>query len=81
MKSMARFTVSLSDDVVALIDARASKAGVSRSRWVAETVERDVGNQWPAEIIAMIGAWPDFPFAEEIRQRQMYDVPRARIGK
>jgi hypothetical protein len=76
---MAQITIYLDDDTCALVKAAVKEAGVSQSQWVAEAVRRRVRGEWPASVVALAGAWPDFPTAEEIRKRQAADVRRERL--
>jgi hypothetical protein len=64
---MARITVTLDGDVVALVDGIPRKGGLSRSQWLAETVKREVRREWPTAVTELVGAWPDFSSAEDIR--------------
>jgi len=76
---MAQITIYLDDDTTALVKAAVKEAGVSQSQWVAEAVRRRVRAEWPASVIALAGAWPDFPTAEAMRKRQATDAPRERL--
>ncbi len=56
---------------------RAAKAaGMSLSKWVATVVTEKTANQWPDEVLALAGAWKDFPSSEEIRAGSGQDAPR-----
>jgi hypothetical protein len=76
---MAQITIHLDDTTTALVKAAVKQAGVSQSQWVAEAVRHRVRTEWPASVVALGGAWPDFPTAEEIRKWQAVDVPRERL--
>jgi len=76
---MAQLTVYLDDDVLALVKAATKTAGISQSQWVADAIRRRVSTEWPPSVVALAGAWPDFPTAEEIRKSQGDDLSRERF--
>lgn len=49
------------------IKRAAKAAGVSLSAWVAGLVRERTADQWPPEVLALQGAWKDFPSQEELR--------------
>lgn len=56
---------------------RAAKAaGMSLSKWVATVVTEKTANQWPDEVLALAGAWKDFPSIDEIRAGAVQDALR-----
>jgi predicted transcriptional regulator len=73
---VAQITIYLDDEVLALVEAAAKASGISQSRWIAEAVRLRVKKEWPRSVLAMAGAWPDFPTAEEIRGSQDPDSSR-----
>lgn len=76
---MAQLTIYLDDTVLALVKAATKTAGISQSQWVAEAIRRRVTTEWPASVLALAGAWPDFPTAEQIRESQGDDLSRERF--
>ena len=76
---MAHLTIYLSDDVEQQVRKAAKAAKVSVSRWVADRVAKSVETSWPAEFIALAGAFPDFPEASELRKGYGKDVPRENL--
>ena len=64
---MAQITIYLDDAAERRVKAAARKAGVWVSRWVAELVENRTRTEWPAEVLELAGAWPDFPDLEDLR--------------
>jgi hypothetical protein len=66
---MARLTPYLDDDTIARMRSAAEAAGMSVSVWVAHVVRERTLNGWPSEVVALAGAWPDLPTAEELRGR------------
>ena len=77
---MAHLTIYLTDDVELRVRKAAKAAKVSMSRWVADCVTKSVETSWPPEFLALAGAFPDFPDAEELRKGYGEDVPRGNLG-
>ncbi len=76
---MAQITIYLDDNTAALVKAAVKEAGSSQSQWIAEAVRQRARAEWPASVVALAGAWPDFPTAEEIRKQKAPDAPRVRL--
>lgn len=76
---MAQLTIYLDEETTAIVKAAVKESGVSQSQWIAEAVRRRARSEWPPAVAAMIGAWPDFPTAEEIRKKQAPDARRERL--
>jgi len=64
---MSQVTIYLQDDVEAQARKAAEAQGISLGRWIAGEVAERVRNTWPPKVLAAIGAFPDFPEAEELR--------------
>ena len=73
---MAHLTIYLTDDVERRVRKAAKAAKVSVSRWVADRVSKSVETSWPPEFLALAGAFPDFPEADDLRKGYGEDVPR-----
>lgn len=56
---MAQVTIYLDEPTAAAMRRAAAMAGVSVSRWIAALVQEHTATQWPAELLALEGAWPD----------------------
>ena len=56
--------------------AAAEGAKLSQSKWIAQLIQEKAGQEWPEEVIALAGAWEDFPTAEEIRKPHSKDIKR-----
>ena len=65
---MAPVAIYLDEEVLALVKAATKASGMSQSQWIAEAVRLCVKKEWPDLVLAIAGAWPDFPTAEEIRE-------------
>ena len=76
---MAQVTIYLDDAAERRVKAAARKAGVSVSRWVADLVENRTRTEWPAEVLELAGAWPDFPDPEELGAQIGEDQRRERL--
>lgn len=73
---MAHLTIYLPDEVERQVRKAAKDSKLSVSKWVADRVGKSVEASWPAEFLALAGAFPDFPEVEELRARYGEDVPR-----
>jgi hypothetical protein len=73
---MAHLTIYLTDDVERRVRKAAKAAKVSISKWVADRVSQSVVTSWPPEFLALAGAFPDFPDADDLRKGYGEDVPR-----
>ncbi len=69
-------TIYLEDEVLDLVKTGAKDSGASQSKWIADAIRLRIGQEWPASIRALAGAWDDFPTAEEIRHSQGSDSVR-----
>jgi hypothetical protein len=76
---MPQVTIYLDDKVLALVKAATKTTGISQSKWIAEAVRLRVKKEWPASVLGLAGAWPDFPTAEEIRESQDIDASREQL--
>lgn len=73
---MAQITLYLDDELEARVRAAAKAANLSQSRWVANLIEEKLSDEWPAAVVALAGAWRDFPEAEVLREDLGEDVAR-----
>lgn len=74
---MGQVTIYLDDATEEKARAAARAAGLPLSRWVAERIERPAGDEWPAPVRQLAGAWADLPSAEQLRKSRAKDVARA----
>ena len=65
---MAQLTIYLPDEIERQARKAAKSQGVSLSRWIAGQVGAKVRTSWPAEVLAAIGRFPDFPEAADLRE-------------
>jgi hypothetical protein len=78
---MPRVTLELDEDTLLRARAEAEREGLTVEAWLEHIVREAVPGarpreDWPAELVALIGTWGDFPSAEEIRSGSADDVPR-----
>lgn len=73
---MGQVTIYLDDATEEKARAAARAAGVPLSRWIAERVERPVGDEWPAQVRQLAGAWADLPSPQQLRRSRAKDVAR-----
>ncbi|MGH8521842.1 MAG: CopG family transcriptional regulator [Gammaproteobacteria bacterium] len=65
---MARLNLYLDEDTARKLRAVAKVSGLSQSKWVAKVIRERVSDEWPPQLAALAGAWPDIPEAEDLRQ-------------
>ena len=73
---MPQLNLYVDDPTHQTIKAAAKAAGVSLSKWVSNLVRERTADEWPPEVLALAGAWKDFPDAEELRTGYGTDLPR-----
>jgi len=73
---VAHLTIYLSDEVEHEVRKAAKASKVSVSKWIADRVAKSVETSWPAEFLALAGAFPDFPESDNLRKGYAADVPR-----
>lgn len=73
---VGQVTLYMDEETLGRVRAAARAAGVSMSAWLTELVRNRTRTDWPAEVVALAGAWRDLPDAEEIRADLPADVRR-----
>lgn len=73
---MAQLTLYVDEDTMLRLRAAAEAAGLSLSAWVAQLIRERTRTEWPREVAALAGAWPDMPTVDEIRRAQPSDQTR-----
>ncbi len=58
---MGRITFYLDDEIESRLEATASQADLSISRWIAQLVKERLDEEWPAAVRESAGTWEDFP--------------------
>jgi hypothetical protein len=64
--AVSQITLYIDDATEALLVQAAQASGMSKSRWVAKLIRQHARDTWPAECVALAGAFPDFPLREEL---------------
>jgi len=72
---MAPVTIYLADDLEAKARKVADNCGTSLGKWIAEQVAEKVKSNWPPEVLAAIGSFPDFAEQAELRASYGNDAP------
>jgi hypothetical protein len=73
---MAQVTLYMDDETMKRLRAAAEAAGLSMSAWLAQIVRERTRAEWPADVVALAGAWRDLPDAETLRVSPPADLPR-----
>jgi hypothetical protein len=73
---MGQITIYLDSETERKMKRIVKSSNLSQSRWIARLIEEKTNDEWPESVIALSGAWKDFPTAEEIRQTEGRDVQR-----
>ena len=66
-ESSRKYTSYLPEEVERQICKASEASRVSGSKWVVDRVGKSLETSWPAEFLALGGAFPDFPDAETLR--------------
>ncbi len=76
-KYMPQMTIYLDRETDQMVREAARRAGESASKWVGEAIRRQTRDQWPADVLEILGSWEqDFPASEQLRAGLGKDVPR-----
>ena len=73
---MSQVTIYLEPELQKKLKETVHALQISQSKWIANLIREKLANEWPADVIALAGAWEDFPLAEELRQQEGLDTPR-----
>jgi hypothetical protein len=76
---MPQVTIYLDQETERRARREARSARMSLSRWISTILRERTDDKWPPEVLALFGAWPDFPTLEEIRRGQPPDTTRKRL--
>lgn len=73
---MAQITLYIDETTQARLREAAALRKVSQSQFVADLIRRATDDTWPAAVLALAGAVPDFPLVEELRAGLPADLER-----
>ena len=76
---MGQVTIYLDDELESRVKSSAKARGMPVSRWIAELISQQAGDDWPAEVRQLAGAWKDFPSAESLRDSGAADIEREEL--
>lgn len=64
---MAQVTIYLDKETEEKMREYIKLRDVSQSQWIAGLIREKLLDVWPDEVVALAGAWEDFPSQEELR--------------
>ena len=74
---MSQVTLYLDEETDQALAQSASRAGMSKSRWVAQLIRRHAKDGWPQECLNLAGAFPDFPLSDPASEASLPpDTPK-----
>ena len=73
---MAQVTLYLDEETTRLMREQARAAGLPYSRWVAQLIRAQSATDWPPDVLASFGAFPDASLPDELRKTDVPDRPR-----
>lgn len=75
---MAQVTIYLDEKTEQLVKHHVQATGESTSKWIAEAVRKRAFNEWPSDILSLLGSWKDDDFPSEAELRGGYGKDAAR---
>ena len=66
---MAQLAVYINDNLSKKLAKATKSSGKSKSKWIAEAIERSLDDQWPQGFFNLAGSWKDDEGPEEILRR------------
>ena len=73
---MAQITLHIDQAIQQRPPEAAALRKMAQSRFLADLVRQATASEWPPEVLALFGAIPDFPLAEEWRAGLPPDAER-----
>jgi hypothetical protein len=71
---MAQLAVYIDDNLSKKLEKATKSSGKSKSKWIAEAIERSLDDQWPQGFFSLAGSWKDDDGPEEILRRIRKDT-------
>ena len=69
-------TLDLNEHLAARLHEAAQAAGVPPAEWIEQLIENHTASAWPASVKALIGAWRDEPWPEDLCSSSGQDASR-----
>lgn len=76
---MGQVTIYLDKETEEKMRAFVKSKRLSQSKWIATLIHEKLQTEWPDSVIALSGAWEDFPSVEEIREGMGQDSSREQV--
>ncbi len=73
---MAQITIYLDKETEEKLRSFVKTQSISQSQWVARLIREKLQSEWPDHVVALAGAWQDFPTLKEIREEYQPDTER-----
>jgi hypothetical protein len=67
--TMAQLAVYIDDNLSKKLEKATKSSGKSKSKWIAEAIERSLDDQWPQGFFNLAGKWKDDDEPEKILRR------------
>jgi len=69
---MGQITIYLDEKTELLVKRHSKASGQSASRWIAEAVRQWAVDEWPEDIVALLGGWGNDEISEASELRKGY---------
>jgi hypothetical protein len=76
---MGQVTIYLDSETEKKLNNAVKKTGISKSKWISESIQEKTATTWPETVKEIAGAWGDLPSSEKIRTEMGEDVEREPI--
>lgn len=69
-------TLEIDNRLADRLNQAAQMAGLPPAEWITRLIEAHTNPAWPDSVKALVGAWRDEPWPEDLRAPLGQDVPR-----
>lgn len=69
-------TLELDHHLADRLKEAAQNAGLPPAEWITRLIECNTAPQWPASVKALVGAWRDEHWTEDLRSIAIHDAHR-----
>ena len=66
---MTQLAVYIDDNLSKRLDKATKSSGKSKSKWIAEAIEKSLDDEWPQGFFSLANSWKDDEGPEEILRR------------